>query len=66
MNELEIVEVKTINVIYRECPTCGFNNPQNEMFRTCPICETNLVFTTIDATKPFCGTFSFGLIKNEV
>lgn len=60
MNELEIIEVKTIDLIHPECPTCGFNNSQNVMFSTCPICATNLVAVTIDATKPFCGTISIG------
>lgn len=60
MNKLELVEVKTLNVVHSKCPTCGFDNPQTEMFHTCPMCETNLVATTIDATKPFCGMFPLG------
>ena len=58
VNEFELVEVKTIDLVYPKCPTCGFNNTQNEMFRTCPVCETNLVYTTVDATEPFCFTIT--------
>lgn len=55
INNLVVDQVKTLYMVYVKCPTCGFDNPSDEMLHQCPMCGDSL---RVDLTPCVCESVS--------